>query len=414
MQMKNFKKYKVLLTENKNFRKLFAARLITLGGDWLLTVPLLGIIYGLTENPFITSLVLVVQSAPLFILGSFGGYLADKYNRKKIIAISEFLSGLTVLLILYAVTTENVVFILISFGMLSVVGSPYMPTSDAALPNVVKKENLAEANVIFFSSWGVMAGIGAGIGGYLTTVISRNMLFAIDSLSFVLSALIVYSIKKNLSEDSQINEKNESITYVEGIKYAASRKDVFSLIITKGTFSISASGLLSLFTVLSYDIYKTGDFGTGLMFGARGIGALVGPIAIRYFFGDSDGKLLNTIGLTIMVWGLFYFFIPFSVSLYLTVFLLVLAHCGGGSQWAFSTYGLQILTPDRLRGRISGIDYSFNFLMNTISTLMIGYLASIYGVLFVYRLFPVLGFIFGLTWYLTTRKFWKKLDSSLR
>ena len=410
--MENFKKYKVLLTENKNFRKLFAARLITLGGDWLLTVPLLGIIYGLTENPFITSLVLVVQSAPLFILGSFGGYLADKYNRKKIIAISEFLSGLTVLLILYAVTTENVLFILFSFGMLSVVGSPYMPTSDAALPNVVKKENLAEANVIFFSSWGVMAGIGAGIGGYLTTVISRNMLFAIDSLSFVLSALIVYSIKKNLSEDSEINEKNESITYVEGIKYAASKKDVFSLIITKGTFSISASGLLSLFTVLSYDIYKTGDFGTGLMFGARGVGALVGPIAIRYFFGDSDGKLLNTIGLTIMVWGLFYFFIPFSVSLYLTVFLLVLAHCGGGSQWAFSTYGLQILTPDRLRGRISGIDYSFNFLMNTVSTLMIGYLASIYGVLFVYKLFPVLGFIFGLTWYLSTRKFWKELDSS--
>ena len=411
--MENFKKYKVLLTENKNFRKLFIARLITLGGDWLLTVPLLGIIYGLTENPFITSLVLVVQSAPLFIMGSFGGYLADKYNRKKIIAISEFLSGLTVLLILYAVTTENVVFILFSFGMLSVVGSPYMPTSDAALPNVVKKENLAEANVIFFSSWGVMAGIGAGIGGYLTTVISRNMLFAIDSLSFVLSALIVYSIKKNLSEDSQNNEKDESITYVEGIKYAASKRDVFSLIITKGTFSISASGLLSLFTVLSYDIYKTGDFGTGLMFGARGVGALVGPIAIRYFFGDSDRKLLNTIGLTIMVWGLFYFFIPFSVSLYLTVFLLVLAHCGGGSQWAFSTYGLQILTPDRLRGRISGIDYSFNFLMNTVSTLMIGYLASIYGVLFVYRLFPVLGFIFGLTWYLSTRKLWKKLDSSL-
>jgi len=410
MQMENFQKYRVLLTQNQNFRKLFAARLITLGGDWLLTVPLLGIIYELTENPFITSLVLVVQSAPLFILGSFGGYLADKYNRKKIIAISEFLSGLTVLLILYAVTTENVLFILFSFGMLSVVGSPYMPTSDAALPNVVKKENLAEANVIFFSSWGVMAGIGAGIGGYLTTVISRNMLFAIDSLSFVLSALIVYSIKKNLSEDSEINEKNKNITYVEGIKYAASKKDVFSLIITKGTFSISASGLLSLFTVLSYDIYKTGDFGTGLMFGARGVGALVGPIAIRYFFGDSDGKLLNTIGLTIMVWGLFYFFIPFSVSLYLTVFLLVLAHCGGGSQWAFSTYGLQILTPDKLRGRISGIDYSFNFLMNTVSTLMIGYLASIYGVLFVYKLFPVLGFIFGLTWYLSTRNIWNNLD----
>ena len=211
--MENFQKYRILLTQNQNFRKLFAARLITLGGDWLLTVPLLGIIYELTENPFITSLVLVVQSAPLFMLGSFGGYLADRFDRKKIIAISEFLSGMTVLLILYAVTTENVVFILFSFGLLSVVGSPYMPTSDAALPNVVKKENLAEANVIFFSSWGVMAGLGAGLGGYLTTVISRNMLFAIDSLTFVLSALIVFSINKNLSEKSQDKDEEEDISY---------------------------------------------------------------------------------------------------------------------------------------------------------------------------------------------------------
>ena len=410
--MENLQKYITLITKNKDFQKLFAARLITLGGDWLLTVPLLGIIYDLTDNPFITSLVLVVQSAPLFLLGSFGGYLADRFDRKKVLAISEFLSGLVVLLILYAVTTESVVFILFSFGMLSIVGFSYMPTSDAALPNVVKKENLAEANVIFFSSWGIMAGLGAGLGGYLTTVISRNLLFTIDFFSFLISALIVFSIKKNLSEISVKENRKTEISYKDGLKYASSRKEIFALIITKGTFAISASGLLSMFTILSYDIFKAGDYGTGLMFGARGVGALVGPIVIRYFFGSSDGRLLNTIGLTIMAWGLFYFFIPFTLSLYLTVLLLFLGHAGGGSQWAFSTYGLQILTPDKLRGRIAGIDYSLYFLMNTISTLMIGYLTSIYGVLFVFKLFPVLGFIFGFIWYLSTRKIWKNLDKS--
>ena len=408
--MENLQKYITLITRNKDFQKLFAARLITLGGDWLLTVPLLGIIYDLTDNPFITSLVLVVQSAPLFLLGSFGGYLADRFDRKKVLAISEFLSGFVVLLILYAVTTENVAFILFSFGMLSVVGFSYMPTSDAALPNVVKKENLAEANVIFFSSWGIMAGLGAGLGGYLTTVISRNMLFTIDFFSFLLSALIVFSIKKNLSEKAIEDQNKEDISYKDGLKYASSRKEIFSLIITKATFSISASGLLSMFTVLSYDIYQAGDYGTGLMFGARGMGALVGPIVIRYFFGSSDGRLLNTIGLTIMAWGLFYFFIPFTLSLYLTVLLLFLGHAGGGSQWAFSTYGLQVLTPDRLRGRIAGIDYSLYFFMNTISTLMIGYLAKVYGVLFVFKLFPALGFLFGFVWYLSTRNIWKNLD----
>ena len=410
--MENLQKYITLITKNKDFQKLFAARLITLGGDWLLTVPLLGIIYGLTDNPFITSLVLVVQSAPLFLLGSFGGYLADRFDRKKVLAISEFLSGFVVLLILYAVTTENVVFILFSFGMLSVVGFSYMPASDAALPNVVKKENLAEANVLFFSSWGIMAGLGAGLGGYLTTVIIRNMLFTIDFLSFLISALIVFSIQKNLSEASIEETRKKEISYKDGVKYASSRKEILSLIITKATFAISASGLLSMFTVLSYDIYQAGDYGTGLMFAARGVGALVGPIVIRYFFGSSDGKLLNTIGLTIMAWGLFYFFIPFTLSLYLTVLFLFLGHSGGGSQWAFSTYGLQVLTPDRLRGRIAGIDYSLYFLMNTISTLMIGYLTSIYGVLFVFKLFPVLGFMFGFVWYLSTRHLWKNLDIS--
>lgn len=410
--MENFQKYITLITKNKDFQKLFAARLITLGGDWLLTVPLLGIIYDLTDNPFITSLVLVVQSAPLFLLGSFGGYLADRFDRKKVLAISEFLSGLVVLLILYAVTTESVAFILFSFGMLSIVGFSYMPTSDAALPNVVKKENLAEANVIFFSSWGIMAGLGAGLGGFLTTIISRNLLFTIDFLSFLISALIVFSIKNNLSETSVEETRKVEISYKDGLKYASSRKEIFSLIITKGTFAISASGLLSMFTILSYDIFKAGDYGTGLMFGARGVGALVGPIVIRYFFGSSDGRLLNTIGLTIMAWGLFYFFIPFTLSLYLTVLLLFLGHAGGGSQWAFSTYGLQVLTPDRLRGRIAGIDYSLYFLMNTISTLMIGYLTSIYGVLFVFKLFPILGFVFGFIWYLATRKLWKNLDKS--
>ena len=63
-----------------------------------------------------------------------------------------------------------------------------------------------------------------------------------------------------------------------------------------------------MFTILSYDIFKAGDYGSGIMFGAIGVGALVGPIVIRYFFGSSDGRLLNTIGFTIMAWGLFYFF----------------------------------------------------------------------------------------------------------
>ena len=132
--MKNFEKYSYLLSKNKDFQKLFYAKFITYMGDWFLTVPLLSIIYEITNSPLITSIVLVVQSAPYVILGSFGGFLADKFDRKVVISISEFLSGCAVLLIMYSVSTENVVFILLSFSLLGVVNCAYMPASDAALP----------------------------------------------------------------------------------------------------------------------------------------------------------------------------------------------------------------------------------------------------------------------------------------
>ena len=369
--MNNFEKYIYLLTKNKDFQKLFYAKFITYMGDWFLTVPLLSIIYELTNSPLITSIVLVVQSAPYVILGSFGGYLADKFDRKVVIAISEFLSGCAVLLIMYSVSTENVLLILISFSLLGVVNSAYMPASDAALPNVVKRDNLPEANVLNFSTWGIAAGLGAGLGGFLSEFLSRNQLFTINFLSFMFSAFLVFLIKTNLNENIGKIYNNKKVNFRDGLNFVLSDKKIFYLTLTKGMFGISAAGLLSLFTILSLDIYDTGDFGAGLMWSARGVGAFIGPVMFRYFFGKTDQRLLSTIGPCIMIWGIFYFLIPFSPSLYITTLLLVLGHCGGGVQWAFSSYGIQILTPDNIRGRIAGLDYSFYFLMFTNSNLII-------------------------------------------
>ena len=294
--MKNFEKYSYLLSKNKDFQKLFYAKFITYMGDWFLTVPLLSIIYEITNSPLITSIVLVVQSAPYVILGSFGGFLADKFDRKVVISISEFLSGCAVLLIMYSVSTENVVFILLSFSLLGVVNCAYMPASDAALPNVVSRDNLPEANVLNFSTWGIAAGLGAGLGGFLSEFLSRNQLFTINFLSFMFSAFLVFLIKTNLSENILSTSENEKVKFKDGLNFVLSDKKIFYLTITKGMFGISAAGLLSLFTILSLEVYDTGDLGAGLMWSARGIGAFIGPVLFRYLFGKTDQKLLSTIG----------------------------------------------------------------------------------------------------------------------
>ena len=70
--MQNLDKYSYLLTKNRDFQKLFYAKLITFSGDWFLVVPLLGLVYELTNNALITSTVLIVQSAPMVLFSSFG------------------------------------------------------------------------------------------------------------------------------------------------------------------------------------------------------------------------------------------------------------------------------------------------------------------------------------------------------
>ena len=234
--MQNLDKYSYLLTKNRDFQKLFYAKLITFSGDWFLVVPLLGLVYELTNNALITSTVLIVQSAPMVLFSSFGGYLADKYDRRLILTISEFLSALAVLLVMYAVSTENVFYILSSYFMLLLVNVAYMPTSDAALPNIVKRELLPEANVLFFSTWGIAAGLGAGLGGFLSSILSRNQLFTINFLSFVISAILIFLIKTNLTEDRNKKTAYEKTKLSDGLNFAKKIKNVLYLVITKGRF----------------------------------------------------------------------------------------------------------------------------------------------------------------------------------
>ena len=226
--MQNLDKYSYLLTKNRDFQKLFYAKLITFSGDWFLVVPLLGLVYELTNNALITSTVLIVQSAPMVLFSSFGGYLADKYDRRLILTISEFLSALAVLLVMYAVSTENVFYILSSYFMLLLVNVAYMPTSDAALPNIVKRELLPEANVLFFSTWGIAAGLGAGLGGFLSSILTRNQLFTINFLSFVFSAILIFLIKTNLTEDRNKKTAYEKTKLSDGLNFAKNNKNAVS------------------------------------------------------------------------------------------------------------------------------------------------------------------------------------------
>ena len=102
--------------------------------------------------------------------------------------------------------------------------------------------------------------------------------------------------------------------------------------------------------------FHAGDVGIGLLMAARGVGALVGPFVGRARLGDKDRRLFRTIGVALAVFGAGYALLGVVPSLLLALPAVALAHTGGGAQWTLSSYGLQKIVPDHIRGRIFAFD----------------------------------------------------------
>jgi hypothetical protein len=150
---------------------------------------------------------------------------------------------------------------------------------------------------------------------------------------------------------------------------------VTSFLLSKTTFGVG-TGVVALLAVFGTEVFDAGDAGIGLLFAARGIGALTGPFIARSLVGTSDRGLLLGITASLGLVAAAYAVFPLVPNLWLASALVFLGHCGGGGQWTLSTIGLQRATPDHIRGRLFSLDYGLVTLVIAISTLIAGQLAD--------------------------------------
>ena len=124
-------------------------------------------------------------------------------------------------------------------------------------------------------------------------------------------------------------------------------------------------------------MFGAGDAGIGILFAARGLGALVGPFVARAVMGTDDLGLIRGIAASFVAAAGCYALFPLAPSLAVAAGLVFGAHCGGGAQWALSTLGIQRSTPDAIRGRVFSLDYGLVTLTIAVSTLLAGLLADL-------------------------------------
>jgi len=150
---------------------------------------------------------------------------------------------------------------------------------------------------------------------------------------------------------------------------------VLALLGVKAGFGLGA-GVLVLLTVFAQRVFHHGEIGIGILMSARGVGALIGPFVGRSLTGRDDRRLFAVIGLSLVVFGIGYATLGLMPSIALAAPAVAFAHLGGGAQWTLSSYGLQRIVPDRIRGRVFAFDQALITLTLALSSLVTGWSAS--------------------------------------
>jgi predicted MFS family arabinose efflux permease len=392
-----------LLRRNRDFRSLFFASVISLGGDWFLWVAINSLIYEATHKALYVGLAILAQEFAFFLASPVGGILADRLDRRKLMIVCDLARAIICVAFLL-VGPDRLWLAYVLLPLLASFAAPFDPAFSAATPNVVDPDDLPAANALNGSLWGTMLAVGAGLGGVVSGAFGADTAFLVDAVSFLVSAALLMSIRRRFSESRHETSEHPSAIEATRETWRFARRDrrVLSLLAVKFGFG-AAAGLLALIPVMALDVFKSGNVGFGLLMAARGVGALIGPFLGHRIAGPGHRRLFPAIGLSLGVFGLGYIALGAAPSLAIAAVTICVAHLGGGSQWMLSTYGLQVLVPDHIRGRIFGFDYMLVTLSLAVSAVVASAVADHIGAPITVTILGGVALIWAVVWLVLTR-----------
>jgi MFS family permease len=365
-----------LLRKHRDFRRLFLASVVSLAGDWFSFVAVADLVTELTGRPGAAAFVYAATVLPVFLASPVAGAIADRFDRKRILVVSDLVRVPIALALCLASYSEG--FAIGAIVLLGIGASFHDPVASAATPNLVPEEDLSAAQALMGAVWGSMLLVGAGVGGLVAELLGRNVAFAVDAASFLVSAWLVAGIRAPMQDAAQRTASDAPLR--EAIAYIRREPALRSLIFAKGGVSWS-NGIVGLLPAFAHTRFAGTNIATGLLFAARGLGALVGPILARGATGATPAARVIVVACAActLVYGGIYAVFPIAPAFSVALVLVVLAHLGGGAQWSLSTYGLQVATPDRLRGRVMALDYGLATLGIGASSIAAGVIADAFG-----------------------------------
>tara|TARA_E500000331_G_scaffold341732_1_gene374560 strand:+ start:3408 stop:4655 length:1248 start_codon:yes stop_codon:yes gene_type:complete len=337
------------------FRYYLGARFLTTLAVQMQSVAIGWQVYGITGDPLDLGLIGLAQFLPFVVLVLPAGQVADRFNRRTILAlcyVAEMICALLLLgFTLFGGTEVWPVFtVLVLFGAARAFA---MPSSQAITPNLVPRAAFPNAVAINSSSSHIATIGGPALGGALY-VLSPEVVYASVSVTLMLSVLLMFLVRLPVMPRS--DEPANWQTLMEGLRFVRSRPIVLGAI-SLDLFAVLFGGAVALLPAYAADILHVGPEGLGLLRTAPAIGAALIAIGLAFYpitrhVGVWLFAGVFVFGLAIIVFGL-------STWFYLSLAALVVMGAGDMVSVYIRHMLVQLETPDEIRGRVSAVNAVF-------------------------------------------------------
>ena len=371
--------YLSILRHNRNFRLLYVGQTISQLGDWFNAVAIFALLLDLTGSATAVAWMMIVQFLPVALVGPLAGVVVDRMDRRRLMIATDLMRGSLVFALLLIHRADQVWIAYVVMAVIVGAQAFFEPARTATIPNVTSPEELLPANALSSATWSAMLALGASVGGLVTALAGRNVAFVVNALSFFASAYFIGRTRYD-STPPPAPRLNGFLALtgisdlIEGARYVRRRSHVAALMLVKAGWGL-AGGVLLLLTIFGQRVFPLAGgsaAGIGVLYGARGVGAGLGPIALRWILGQEPRRLRLSIGPAYFIVGVFYVGLAAAPTLWVAALCVLCAHVGGSILWVFSTVLLQLEVPDRFRGRVFATELALVTLMSSASSYWTG------------------------------------------
>jgi len=368
--------YLRLLRGNRNFRRLWMAQIVSEIGDWFYTLSIYTLLLQLTGHASSVALALVLQVLPQSFVGPAAGVVNDRLRRKHVMIAAD-LVRFGVVLAMLLIRSRSAVWLVYPLLLAETIMAAFFePARSSVIPNIAARGEVLIANTLSSATWSVNLLIGASVGGVVAAFFGRDVVFILNALSFLASAVLIGGLHfaEPHAESAAPLRPRDLVDFspvLEGIRYVRSHRTLLPTVFAKaGELMIGPSWVI--FTVLgahefavhwrNVDAARGAMLGMSILLGGRGLGALVGPLVSARWAGRSDRRLQLGILFGYLTIAVGYGALGVSRTVWMASACAMLAHAGGSTVWVFSTTLLQLHTDDRFRGRVFSADLGFSML----------------------------------------------------